>query len=97
MVFSVVCDKEESAIQLALGSVYPMLLLSGTSRNTLCTSCKQGARCSSVVRAFAHGAMDHRIDPSWWTHWAISHSSQCPTTGVTMAVICIILSVGWCI
>ena len=19
------------------------------------------------VRAFAHGAMDHRIDPSWWT------------------------------
>ena len=28
----------------------------------------QGARCSSVVRAFAHGAMGHRIDPSWWTH-----------------------------
>ena len=27
-----------------------------------------GARCSSVVRAFAHGAMGHRIDPSWWTH-----------------------------
>ena len=27
-----------------------------------------GARCSSVVRAFAHGAMDRRIDPSWWTH-----------------------------
>ena len=26
-----------------------------------------GARCSSVVRAFAHGAMGHRIDPSWWT------------------------------
>ena len=23
------------------------------------------ARCSSVVRAFAHGAMGHRIDPSW--------------------------------
>ena len=21
-----------------------------------------------VVRAFAHGAMGHRIDPSWWTH-----------------------------
>ena len=36
-----------------------------------------GARCSSVVRAFAHGAMDRRIDPSWWTHWAISRSSQC--------------------
>ena len=25
----------------------------------------QGARCSSVVRAIAHGAMGHRIDPSW--------------------------------
>ena len=24
-----------------------------------------GARCSSVVRAIAHGAMGHRIDPSW--------------------------------
>ena len=23
-----------------------------------------GARCSSVVRAFAHGAMGRRIDPS---------------------------------
>ena len=22
-------------------------------------------RCSSVVRVFAHGAMGHRIDPSW--------------------------------
>ena len=27
-----------------------------------------GARCSSVVRAFAHGAMGHQIVPSWWTH-----------------------------
>ena len=26
-----------------------------------------GARCSSVVRAFAHGAMGRQIDPSWWT------------------------------
>ena len=26
-----------------------------------------GARCSSVVRAFGHGAMGHRIDPSWWS------------------------------
>ena len=24
-----------------------------------------GARCSSVVRAFAHGMMGRRIDPSW--------------------------------
>ena len=25
----------------------------------------KGVRCSSVVRAFAHGAMGHQIDPSW--------------------------------
>ena len=53
----------------------------------------EGARCSSVVRAFAHGAMGRRIDPSW----GISHSSQCSMTGVTKAVVCAILSVGWCI
>ena len=53
-----------------------------------------GARCRSVVRAFAHGAMGRRIDPSWWTHWAISRSSQCSTTGVTKAVVCVVLSVG---
>ena len=41
-----------------------------------------GARCSSVVRVFAHGAMGRQIDP---------------TTGVTKAVVCVILSVGWCI
>ena len=27
-----------------------------------------GARCSSVVRAFAHGEMGRRIDPSLWIH-----------------------------
>ena len=30
----------------------------------LCFS-RNGARCSFVVRAFAHGAMGRRIDPSW--------------------------------
>ena len=50
-----------------------------------------------MVRAFAHGAMGRRIDPSWWTHEAISRSSQCSTTGVTKAMACAILSVGWCI
>ena len=24
-----------------------------------------GARCSSLIRAFAHSAMGRRIDPSW--------------------------------
>ena len=31
-----------------------------------------------------------------WIHRAIYHSSQCSTTGVTKAVVCVILSVGWC-
>ena len=26
--------------------------------------------------------MGRRIDPSWWTHWVISRSSQCSTTGI---------------
>ena len=32
----------------------PLLSLSGV-----------GARCSAVVKAFAHGAMGRRVDPSW--------------------------------
>ena len=33
---------------------------------TVCLSLSfGGARCSSVVRAFAHGTMGRRIDPSW--------------------------------
>ena len=47
-----------------------------------------------MVRVFAHGAMGRRIDPSWLTHLAISRSSQCATTGLTKAVVCVILSVG---
>ena len=39
--------------------------------------------CSFMVRASAYGAMSLRIDPSKWTHWSISCSSQCSTTGVT--------------
>ena len=38
-----------------------------------------GARCSTVVRVFAIGAMGRRIDPSWGTHRAISRSSQFST------------------
>ena len=50
--------------------------------------------CISVVKEFACGAMGRRTDPSWWTHGAISRSGQCSTTGVTRAVVCIIMSVG---
>ena len=45
-----------------------------------------------MVRAFAHGAMGRQIDPSWWTHCATSRSSQSSTTGVTKAMVCVILS-----
>ena len=38
------------------------------SCNYECCSFLTRARFSSVVRAFAHDAMDRRIDPSWWTH-----------------------------
>ena len=52
-----------------------------------------GARCSSgkSVRSWCDGLSD----PSFmgWTHWAISRSIQCSTTGVTKAVVCAILSV----
>ena len=54
-----------------------------------------GTRYSSVVRAFAHGAMGRQIDPSW--SGPIDYFSQCSMTGVTKAVVCVILSVGWCI
>ena len=37
-----------------------------------------------------------RFPPSW-THWAISCSSQCYMIGVTKAMVCAILSMGWCI
>ena len=41
-----------------------------------------------MVRAFAHGAMGCRIDPSWCTHLAISRFSECSMTGVTKAMVC---------
>ena len=47
------------------------------------------------VRSWCDGASDRSF--MGWTHWAISRSSQCSTTGVTKVVVCAILSVGWCI
>ena len=47
------------------------------------------------VRSWCDGSSDRFF--MGWTHWAISRSSQCSTTGVTKAVVCAILSVGWCI
>ena len=65
-----------------------------SQKRNMCAFQWSGTRCSSVVRALAHGAMRHRIDPSWWTHWAISRSGHCPTTSITKAVVCVSLSVG---
>ena len=39
------------------------------------------------------GSILHGVDPLIF----ISRSSQCSMTGVTKAVVCAILSVGWCI
>ena len=51
-----------------------------------------------MVRAFARGAMGRRIDHSSGGPIELfCRSSQCSTTGVTKAVVCAILSVGWCI
>ena len=62
-----------------------------------CTSLPsfKGARCSSVVRAFAHGVMGRRIEPSWGgpIELFLVPASD-PMTGVTKAVVCVILSVG---
>ena len=58
---------------------------------------RNAARCRLGARAFARGAMGHGFDHSWWTHWAISRSSYCSTTGVTKVVVCAILFVVRCI
>ena len=47
-------------------SLFVVPLKKACGRNTLVTGCQLvGASCSSVVRAFAHGAMGRRINPSW--------------------------------
>ena len=46
-----------------------------------------------MVRAFAHGAMGHRVDPSWGGPIEL----VLVPASATKAVVCIILSVGWCI
>ena len=48
-----------------------------------------------MVRAFVHGAMGRRIDPSWCG--SIELFLVPASAGVTKAVVCAILSVGWCI
>ena len=55
-----------------------------------------GARCSSVVRTFAHGAMGRRIDPSWGgPNELFLVPASAPRLVYQKAEVCAILSVGW--
>ena len=65
-------------------------------RSIVTPSCQtQGARSSSVVRAFAHGAMGHWIDPSWCGPIELFLVPACALRLVlTKAVVSVILSVG---
>ena len=56
---------------------------------------KSGHPLVCLITAPVAGRCDGLLDRSFmgWTHWAISRSSS----GVTKAVVCAILSVGWCI
>ena len=59
--------------------------------NVQLNSILYGARCSPVVksvRSWCDGSSDRSF--MGWTHWAISRSSQCSTTGVPKAVVCVI-------
>ena len=56
-----------------------------------------GARCSSVVRVFAHSAMGRLIDPSCSEPIELFLVPASDPRLVTKAVVCAILSVGWCI
>ena len=50
-----------------------------------------------MVTVFAHGAIGRRIDPSWGGPIElVLVPASVPMTGVTKAVVCAILSVGWC-
>ena len=60
--------------------------------DVLMTIKKRGARCSSVVRAFAHGVMGCRIDPSWGGPIALFLiPASAPRLVVTKAVVYVVL------
>ena len=50
--------------------------------------------CKLLLLVYTRDRMQH--GGTEWTHWAVPHSSQCSTTGVTKAMMCSILSVGSC-
>ena len=50
-----------------------------------------------MVRAFAHRAMGRRIDPSWGGPIELFLVPASAPRLVKKGVVCVILSVGWCI
>ena len=56
---------ERSTSELRPAPVCMYVCMSMSMCMYLCKPTDDGARCSSLVRAFAHGAMGRRIDPSW--------------------------------
>ena len=58
--------KKHKQFQKALANREKDLQAIRRKRDKVCQSLfVRGARCSSMIRAFAHGAMGRRIDPSW--------------------------------
>ena len=53
---------------LLIENVTRVIALSEWSFTICLTPYNRGARCISVVKAFAHGAMGRRIDSSWGGH-----------------------------
>ena len=81
----------QSLSPLSPNCIYCVYLKSGISHFT-------GARCSSMVRAFTHGAMGRRIDPSWGGPIELFLiPASAPQLVPKKAMVCAILSVGWCI
>ena len=79
-----------------LGSIFSLTLFF-VKINSITQYLKPGVDCSLHVDDFQISSdITHCLRmPS--LHWAVSRSSQCSTAGVTKAVVCAILSVGWCI
>ena len=77
-------------------SIRVNLFNGGICLNLILIHSELGMGHNSVVVS-AHSVMCRGVDPTWWIHWVISHSSQLLTAGVTKAVGCVILSRTQCL
>ena len=62
----------------------------------MCVLIKTGSRTRLSGRLSPRGAVSLQIDPALWSHLTVSPFSQCSTTGVNQAMMCSVLSMGWC-